>query len=252
MTRHLTDLECMFVILNEKLYGQNCPFMGASFSIRSHAKSASSSSLNSSQLRARATKALAQTRWKYPTIAAQIQEGNKASYRIESWEEVDTWASRALSLVHQGRGWYALMERLTRESSLPSPDFDICRFYLIVPHAESASSELQNFDILIRMHHAFVDGSGVRAILNEFLLRLAVPLFDDEVKWGEETPKLMPGASILGTVEESEGVDFNVKREDGMTDFNKVRKTQDLHVFHTQVNLVTLFAVRRRSPNLQT
>ncbi len=250
-TRHLTDLECMFVILNEKLYGQNCPFMGLSISFRKDENSGGSVPFKLQHLQTGATKAFCQTRWKYPTIAARLLDGNRASYNVESQSEVTSWANRALSIVYHDEGWQSFMERQCRESSLPSPEGDVCALYLILPPERARGSELQSFDILIRMHHAFADGSGIRAILNEFLNRLTDPLSDEELKWGEEVSRLLPGASILGRVEESEGGTL-VNSPEEMPLLSKVFSSRVPRECYLHVELTDASAVERRAPRLPT
>ena len=251
LTRHLTALECMFVILNEKLYGQNCPFMGLSISVRSEEKSGGSLSFKLQHLQTGATKAFCQTRWKYPTIASRILDGNRASYNIESRSEVKSWANRALSIVHYDQGWQSFMERQSRDCSLPSPEGDVCALHLILPLENARGSELQSFDILIRIHHAFADGSGIRAILNEFLHRLTDPLSDEELRWGEEVSRLLPGASILGKVEVSEEETL-VKAPDEMALSSKVFSSRVLHECYVHFELTHVSAVERRAPRLPT
>ncbi len=222
MIRHFTNLERMFVILNQTLYGQNCPVMGATISLRGREYSSKSKPFNISQLRARAAKAFCQTRWKYPIVATRILDGDKASYKIDSRESVESWADRTVFTVCQDGGWFALRERLSRESSLPTPDDNYCLFYLIVRPEETVKPELQSFDVLMRTHHAFIDGSGIRAILNEFLERLADPLPDEDIVWGEETQRLLPAAVLLEKVEQPESTSMPVVREAGVRAFHKV------------------------------
>jgi hypothetical protein len=208
MSRKLTNLERMFVIFNQELYGQNCPFMGATVSLQRQAqdRSPKSESFNLSQLRTRAVEAFCQTRWKYPTVAARIADGDKALYNIESEENVKKWADRTVCTVSQDGGWLALRERLSRESPLPTSDGDYCLFYLIAQPDEVVKPELQVFDVLMHTHHAFTDGSGIRVILNEFLERLADPLDPEEIVWGQEVERLLPAAILLEKEEEPEAI----------------------------------------------
>lgn len=202
MIRQLTNLERMFVIFNEKLHGQNCPFIGATISLRRRDCSPGPATFSVSQLYRRAVEAFCQTRWKYPTVSARVLDSDKVLYNIESEEDVKKWAERTISVVLQDGGWLALRERLSRESALPTPDGDYCLLYLIVKPEEIANPNLQAFDVLIHTHHAFTDGSGIRVILNEFLERLAHPLDPEETIWGEEIQRLLPASILLEEEEE--------------------------------------------------
>lgn len=204
MSREFANLERMFVMFNRDMYGQNCPFMGASISLQSREYSSNLKPFNISQLHTRAIRAFCQTRWKYPTVAARVLDGDKASYIVEFGGGVEKWADRTVFTICQDGGWLALRERLSRESSLPTADGDCCLFYLIVRPDETVKPELQTFDVLMQTHHAFNDGSGIRVILNEFLQRLADPLPDGEIVWGEETQRLLPAAVLLEKIEELE------------------------------------------------
>lgn len=177
--RDFTNLERMFVVLNEKLYGQNTPFMGACISVRHRPSTSEQTPFNVSLLHSRALKAFCQTRWKYPTVAARIVDNQRVGYSIEHRENVEKWANRTVLTVCQEGGWLSLRERLSRETSLPTTDNDCCLFYIIVSPEEARKPELENFDVLMQVHHALIDGSGIRAVLNEFLERMADPLPDE-------------------------------------------------------------------------
>jgi hypothetical protein len=207
MSRQLTNLERMFVILNEKLHGQNSMFLGANISLQRQDSSSELNTFNLVQLQKRAVEAFCQTRWRYPTVAARVADGDKALYNIESEEDVKKWAERTVSTISQDGGWFALRERLSRESLLPTRDGDYCLIYLIVRPDDVANPELQAFDVLVHTHHAFTDGSGIRAILNEFLERIAGPLDLAEIVWGEEIERLLPASILLEKEEEPEGAD---------------------------------------------
>jgi hypothetical protein len=203
MSRQLTNFERMFVIFNQALHGQNCPFFGATISVQRPDRSIESPSFNLPWLQERAVEAFCQTRWKYPTVAARVIDGDKALYNIESEVEVKAWAERTVSTIAQDGGWIALRESLSRNSPIPTKDGDYCLFYLIVRPDEAESPKLMTFDVLMHTHHVFTDGSGVRTIFNEFLTRLADPLAPGEIVWGQEVDRLLP-ASILLEKEETE------------------------------------------------
>jgi hypothetical protein len=232
MTRQFASMESMFVIFNQMLYGQNCPYMGASISLKGRNYSSEFQPFNISQLHARATKAMCQTRWKYPTIAARVLDFNTAGYNVESNANVGKWADRTVFTVCHDGGWLTLRERLSRDSLLPTPEGDCCLFYLIVRPEETLEHELQAFDILLHTHHAFIDGSGLRTVMNEYLERLADPLSDDEIVWGGETQRLLPAAVVLGTPEGPESNSVPVGREAVLADFYKVTLSPWMHVFN--------------------
>ncbi len=197
MSRKLTNLERMFVIFNKDLYGQNCPFIGATISLQHSSLAIESSNFNIAQLHDRAVEAFCQTRWRYPTVAARVVNEDTASYDFESEEEVRDWAYRTVSVVTDNGGWLALRERLSRDTPIPSAQGDYCLIYLVVRPDEASSRELTTFDILMHTHHVFTDGSGIRSIMNEFITRLANPLSAKEVKWGQEVDKLLPPSTLL-------------------------------------------------------
>ena len=207
LSRQLTYLERMFVILNQALHGQNCPFIGATISLQRQDDSPESHSINISQLHKRAVEAFCQTRWKYPTVAAHVVEGDKALYRVESEVDVKKWAERTVSTISQDGGWLELRERLSRDSPIPTKDDDYCVMYLIVRPDEAAKPELTTFDVLMHTHHVFTDGAGIRSILHEFLARLADPLAPEEIIWGQEVDKLLPPSILLEKEEEPEVTD---------------------------------------------
>ena len=227
MSRELANLERMFVMFNQDMYGQNCPFMGASISLQGRDYSSAMKPFNIAQLHTRAIRAFCQTRWKYPTVAARLVDGGKTSYNVEINGGVKIWAERTVFTICQDGGWLALRERLSRESSLPTSDGDCCLFYLIVRPDETVKPELQTFDVLMHTHHAFNDGSGIRVILNEFLERLADPLPDEEIVWGEETQRLLPAAVLLEKIEEQEVADNTTMSpvpEERLKGFHKVER----------------------------
>lgn len=222
MTRQFANLERMFVIFNKNLHGQNCPIVGASLSLQGRDYSSKLKPFNISQLHARATKAFCQTRWKYPTVAARILDSETGSYNIESKEDVERWADRTVYTICQDGGWVTLRERLSREASIPSSDGDCCLFYVIVRPEETVNPEIHSFDIIMHTHHTFMDGSGIRVVMNEFLERLACPLPDEDLIWGEEILRLLPAAIALGKIEEPEIPAIPIVRQERLNAFDKV------------------------------
>jgi hypothetical protein len=204
MSRKLTNLERMFVIFNKDLYGQNCPFIGASISIKRGEQSTQFPSFSVSELKARAEEAFCQTRWKYPTVAARVVDETKAVYDLQLEDEVKQWSGRTVSMVSQEGGWVSVRERVSREAPIPSPNGDYCLMYIITRPDEAEKSEVTTFDVLMHTHHVFTDGSGIRTILNEFLERLASPLASEEVSWGKEVERLFLPSCMLVKEEEEE------------------------------------------------
>lgn len=204
MTRTLTYLERMFVILNRDLYGQNCPFIGATIRLERGEYSPRTTPLNSGNLQARAIEAFCQTRWRYPTVAARLVNGTEAVYTVDSEAQIMAWARRTVTMCSQEGGWFALRERLSRDTSIPSVDGDYCLIYLIVRPDEISKPDVSTFDILMHTHHVFTDGSGFRSILNEFLTRLAQPLTSEDISWGQEIERLLPASPLLEKDEQVE------------------------------------------------
>lgn len=207
MSRDLTNLERMFVIFNKDLYGQNCPFIGASISLKREGLPEGAPGFSVSRLRKRAIEAFCQTRWRYPTVAARVVDETKAVYKIESEDETKRWAERTVRMVSQEGGWASVRERLSRDAPIPSPDGDYCLMYIITRPNEAEKKEITTFDVLMHTHHVFTDGAGIRSILNEFLERLASPLATEEVTWGKEVDRLFPPSCMLVKEEELESAD---------------------------------------------
>lgn len=208
MTRNLTNVERMFVNFNKDLYGQNCPLIGASISFIQSSMTTNSSSPPSfavSDLESRARTAFAQTRWRYPTIAARVDDsGLKAEYPIETSEQVNQWMERTVRMVVDEGGWIAVRERVSKDLPIPSDDGDFCVMYIITrPEDEVEGVGMKGFDVLMHTHHVFTDGSGIRSILNEFLERLASPS-GAEMQWGGEVERLFPPACVLVKDEEND------------------------------------------------
>jgi len=223
--RHLSNLERLFETFNRDLYGQNCPFLCASISVKRSAKSPLSP-LNVSQLQKRAVEAFCQTRFRYPTVAARVVDGDKALYPVESAAEVKVWAERVVTTVTADGGWLALRERLSRDEPIPTPAGDYCLMYLVVRPDEAESDEITTFDVLMHTHHVFIDGAGVRSVMQEFLSRIAAPLVAEEISWGTEVDKLFPPANLLVKEDEPEKEDSANKSQDSgvrLKGFGKVR-----------------------------
>ncbi|KAK0111284.1 hypothetical protein ONS95_001655 [Cadophora gregata] len=198
ITRDLTNTERMFVVLNRDLFGQNCPFIGASISVRNTSSLGQSRIFGIPELRKRSVRACCQTRWRYPTVAARVSEDDcKAMYSVDGPNEAARWAERSVTVVVADGGWLALREQLSRDVPMPSSNGDYWGFYLIVKPEYGADVNIASFDILMHNHHVFTDGSGIRSILNEFISRLADPLPLEELHWGKEVDRLLPPSMLL-------------------------------------------------------
>ncbi|KAJ5743528.1 hypothetical protein N7533_010630 [Penicillium manginii] len=195
--RPLTNLERMFVILNNLFYGQNCPYIGAQVSIQGLLDT-SRLCLSDIDLEERAKLAFQGTRWTYPTVACRIIDDNQMTYSCGSADDVEAWAERTVHLVKDHDNWVSLREKLTQEASLPSEDGDCC-FVYIVPTRKGASQNVVAFDVLIHIHHALVDGSGLRSILDSFLALMAGGSTIESIYWGQENDRLLPAAIDIST-----------------------------------------------------
>lgn len=168
MTRSLTNIESMFVMLNRDLYGQNSPFIGASILVQNTAPPSLPQVFNLAKLGKKALSAFCQTRWRYPTVAARVTEDNKAVYHIEKAAKVFQWAERTVKVVVADGGWPALREQVSRDLPIPSPSGDYCLVYLVVKPGEDDGGSITNFDILMHLHH-----------VSQSFLRKALQLPDD-------------------------------------------------------------------------
>ena len=239
----------MFVIFNQELYGQNCPFFGATISVQPLDRE--DYGFDSWQLHKRAVEAFIQTRWKYPTVAARVVDGDKASYSLDSEEEVKKWADRTVNTVSQEGGWVALRERLSREEAIPTKDGDYCLFYLVVRPEEAAKPELTTFDVLMHTHHVFTDGSGIQSIFNEFLSRLANPLEQDEMVWGQEIDRLLPPSILLEKEAEPEPENKEGKLQDNGVRLKGFTKVSSIKYCHF-VTILTVLVAGHRASRLPT
>jgi hypothetical protein len=204
--RKLSGTERMFVLLNQLMFGQNCPFVGATVSLQRRSFSCKKQSFSFEELQKRAVDAFCQTRWKYPTVAGRVANGDTAVYKANSKDEVEEWANRTVTVMKQDGGWLDLRENLSRSSPMPTKYGDYCVVYLLVRPEEAALPEITTFDVLLHMHHVFADGSGIRSILNEFLARLAAPLPAKDIVWGQEIERLHPAALLLDKQEDENAI----------------------------------------------
>jgi hypothetical protein len=204
MERLLSYPERMYSILNKKLHGQHCGFIGATIQIKSRTSETPTRLMNVPQLHARAIEAFKQTRFRYPTIATNVVEDKKTTYKHESTAAIHHWAERTISMVIRDGGWLALRQHLSRTSPLPNGAGDSHLLYLVISPSEALQSGISEFDVVLHTSHVFVDGTGVKCIFNEFLARLASPMAADEIFWGQETSRLFPPSVVLMKPEEDQ------------------------------------------------
>jgi hypothetical protein len=197
ISRKLSGIERIFILLNQVLFGQNCPFIGATVSVQRQGLSRENQRFAVEELQKRAIDAFCQTRWKYPTVAARVFDGDTALYNVDSRDDVAAWANRTVTTFRQDGGWLGLREKLSQSSPLPTKDGNYCLVYLIIRPDVAALPELTTFDVLLHIHHVFTDGSGIRSVLNEFLARLADPLPSEVIVWGQEVERLYPPSILL-------------------------------------------------------
>jgi hypothetical protein len=75
---------------------------------------------------------------------------------------------------------------------MPTKNGDYCAAYLLVRPDVAALPEITTFDVLLHIHHTFTDGSGIRSVLNEFLVRLADPLPPEDIVWAKKLRDCFP------------------------------------------------------------
>ena len=125
-----------------------------------------------------------------------------------------------MHVVEEKEGWLSVRERISRENEWPTVDGDYCEVYLV--HGPTADDgKVTGFDVLIRFHHALVDGYGTRTILNEFLTAFADSKFEAR-NWGEEVCRLYPNFLALLTEEEREAIVTDIPTSDLMKDLGSM------------------------------
>ncbi|KAH8660281.1 hypothetical protein BX600DRAFT_438496 [Xylariales sp. PMI_506] len=206
-SRPLTGTERLFVVLNDRLCGQNCPSIGATVSVRNPERP-QAPTLEEFDLLGRSRLAAQMTRWRYPTVACRVADGKKMTYSAQSAEDLQAWARDAVNLVQlDGPDLSSLRERLSKEIAMPSNEGNCCFFYVAYDVEAVAQHGLTTFHVVIYIHHALTDAAGMRSILNEFLTHLADDaIFDTapSIAWGGEVSRLHPSAIDLLTQAERE------------------------------------------------
>ena len=195
-TRALTTPEFILAMLNEHAQGHNCPYLGATISV----KNAQLAPLDAKSLKQRLEQAFVATRWKHPVIACQVKNSREVVYKVEDQRGVEQWVKRTVRSASTTGGWLSKHEDLSRETPLPTQDGDCAQLYLIL--GPEQRGEVTKFDLLLRAHHALVDGTGLRSILNDILSNLATPCQKSAFAWGEEELRLPPAAVDAAIISE--------------------------------------------------
>ncbi|PSR83572.1 hypothetical protein BD289DRAFT_483261 [Coniella lustricola] len=195
VTRSLTTPEFMLSTINKYASGHNCPYLGATISV----KDTGSVILTAESLQASLWRAWTHVRWLHPTVACQIDEDCKRmSYRVENAAQVNLWAARTAKLLTSHHdGWQELQEKLSRETILPAGEAGDCAFLYAIPRLDQtpdARQPITHFDLLLHVHHGLVDGTGLRSILDAVLVGLTRPEVPTNVVWGDEAVRLSPAA----------------------------------------------------------
>jgi 15-O-acetyltransferase Tri3 len=199
VSRPLATGEFVLAMLNEHAQGQNCPYLGAKISIEHKDDARTTANELVSNLR----HAFALTRWSHPTVAAQVRNSKELVYPVENAQQVSTWLERTVQVVKSPMGWMAQHEQLSRGAVLPTHAGDCALLYLIIHPDQVASGNIVHFELLLHVHHALVDGAGLRTLLDSILHNLVAPS-TGTLNWGEETQRLAP--SVLDAAFISEGV----------------------------------------------
>lgn len=191
--RDLTASEYLLALLNDYAQGHNCPSLGATIRLKGH----ESQCLSSGSLQKVVRKAFIGTRRTYPTIACKVRHGNELAYQLEDEVGVEQWAEQTVHLVSTTEGWLSKYESISREAALPN-DFGHCAVLYLLIDPEQRSN-VQEFDLLLHMHHSLVDGAGLRTIMNEILSNIASAQ-NSKFPDGIEVSKLPPATLDVGRI----------------------------------------------------
>ncbi|KAH8664870.1 hypothetical protein BGZ61DRAFT_593233, partial [Ilyonectria robusta] len=196
--RTLATQEFMLSILNDYAFVHSCPYLGVTVSLQDSEKS--SASFSAEDLQSRIARAFIYTRWLHPTVACQIKDAKHMVYKVEEAANVKKWAARTVQTVESSSGWRELLAKLSREVVLPSKDGDCAFLYLLVRPLQSSKSRINQFDLLLHVHHGLVDGAGIRSIMNEVLVGLTKLSPTTSHSWGEEVERLGPTALDVAVI----------------------------------------------------
>jgi hypothetical protein len=127
------------------------------------------------------------------------------AYTTASPEEISRWAHRTL-IVHSPS--YIDLDQLRvneGQKKVPSSDGDQTWMHLVP--GEIANGTVSKFGLLFHTHHTPFDGTGLKIVMNRYLMQLARVLSDsysasDSIEWGNELENLPPAAyNILNSHE---------------------------------------------------
>ncbi|KAL6407362.1 hypothetical protein AUP68_10193 [Ilyonectria robusta] len=196
--RTLATQEFMLSILNDYAFVHSCLYLGVTVSLQDSEKS--SASFSAEDLQSRIARAFIYTRWLHPTVACQIKDAKHMVYKVEEAANVKKWAARTVQTVESSSGWRELLAKSSREVVLPSKDGDCAFLYLLVRPLQSSKSRINQFDLLLHVHHGLVDGAGIRSIMNEVLVGLTKLSPTTSHSWGEEVERLGPTALDVAVI----------------------------------------------------
>ncbi|KAG2097391.1 hypothetical protein BD769DRAFT_1614434 [Suillus cothurnatus] len=148
-------------------------------------------------------------RFQIPTIASSVNGSDlelpTMAYTTASPEEISRWAHRTL-IVHSPS--YIDLDQLRvneGQKKVPSSDGDQTWMHLVP--GEIANGTVSKFGLLFHTHHTPFDGTGLKIVMNRYLMQLARVLSDsysasDSIEWGNELENLPPAAyNILNSHE---------------------------------------------------
>lgn len=185
-------------MLNDYAFGHSCPYLGVTVSLQNSENS--SAGFSAEDLQSRIAQAFIYTRWVHPMVACQIKDAKEMVYKVEEAADVTKWAARTVQTVESSSGWRELLAKLSREAVLPSEDGDCAFLYLVVRPLQSGKSRINQFDLLLHVHHGLADGAGIRSIMNEVLVGLTKLSPATSYSWGEEIERLSPTALDVAVI----------------------------------------------------
>lgn len=185
-------------MLNDYAFGHSCPYLGVTVSLQNSENS--SAGFSAEDLQSRIAQAFIYTRWVHPMVACQIKDAKQMVYKVEEAADVTKWAARTVQTVESSSSWRELLAKLSREVVLPSEDGDCAFLYLVVRPLQSSKSRINQFDLLLHVHHGLADGAGIRSIMNEVLVGLTKLSPATSYSWGEEVERLSPTALDVAVI----------------------------------------------------
>lgn len=185
-------------MLNDYAFGHSCPYLGVTISVQHSERSPAG--FGAEDLQSRIARAFIHTRWVHPMVACQIKDAKQMVYKVEEAADVAKWAARTVQTVESSGGWTELLAKLSREAVLPSEDGDCAFLYLVINTQQPSRSQINQFDLLLHVHHGLADGAGIRSIMNEVLIGLTKLSPGASYSWGEEVERLSPTALDVAVI----------------------------------------------------